>query len=67
MKLELKLDMRLKDDPKLQTKMPVCEDLQPLYFSGLSRSYDFHMATGVRGMACLTPGGKEVRWRYIIQ
>jgi len=67
MKLELKLDMSLQDDPKLQTKMPICEDLPVLYFRGLSKSYDFQMATGVRGMACLAPGGREVRWRYIVQ
>lgn len=67
MKLELKLDMSLKDDPKLQTKMPICEDLPVLYFRGLSKSYDFQMATGIRGMACLTLGGREVRWRYIVQ
>lgn len=67
MKLELKLDMRLKDDLRLQTKLPTCDDLQPLYFSGISRSYDFQMATGVRGMCCLAAGGKEVRWRYIVQ
>ncbi|KAK5946384.1 hypothetical protein PMZ80_000527 [Knufia obscura] len=66
MKLELKLDMKLRDDSRLQTKMPICDDLPTLYFSGLSRSYDFQMATRVRGMACLTPRG-EVRWRYIVQ
>ncbi|KAK5104123.1 hypothetical protein LTS08_002007 [Lithohypha guttulata] len=66
MKLELKLDDRIRDDPKLQTRLPICEDLPPLYFSGVSRSYDFQMATGIRGMACLAPGGKEVRWRYIV-
>lgn len=67
MKLELKLDMKLRDDPKLQTKMPICDDLPILYFSGLSKSYDFQMATEVRGMVCLAPGGREVRWRYIVQ
>lgn len=67
MKLELKLDMSVRDDPKLQTKMPICEDLPVLYFQGLSKSYDFQMATGIRGMVCLAPGGREVRWRYIVQ
>lgn len=67
MKLDLKLDMRLKDDPALQPKLPTCQDLPPLFFSGLSRSYDFQMATAIRCMACLSPSGKEVRWRYIVQ
>ena len=67
MKLELKLDMRLKDDARLWTSMPYCKDLQPLYFSGLSKSYDFQMATHIRGMCCLAPNGREVRWRYIVQ
>lgn len=66
MKLELKLDMSLRDDPRLKTDLPICDDLPPLYFSGLSKSYDFQMATGIRGMACLAPGGREVRWRYIV-
>lgn len=67
MKLELQLNMALKDDPKLHTNLPICEDLPPLYFSGISRSCDFQMATFIRGMACLAPGGKEVRWRYIVR
>lgn len=67
MKLELKLNEDLKDDPKLNTNLPICTDLPPLYFSGISRSSDFYMATIVRGMACLTPNGKEVRWRFIIK
>lgn len=66
MQLELKLDMDVKGDSTLKTNLPVCEDLPPLYFSGQSRSYDYRMATAVRGMCCLAPGGREVRWRYII-
>lgn len=67
MKLDLKLDMELKDDITLRTTLPFCDDLPPLYFSGLSRSDDWQMATGIRGMCCLAPGGREVRWRYIVQ
>lgn len=69
MKMELKLDMRLAGDKRLHTDLPVHEDERypPLYFSGLSRSYDYQMTTGVRGMVCLIKGGREVRWRYIIQ
>lgn len=67
MKLELRLDSRLADDKKLRTDLPICEDKPPIFFSGISRSYDFQMATGIRGMACLAPGGREVRWRFIVQ
>jgi hypothetical protein len=67
MKLEVKLDETIKDDPKLRTELPLCDDLPPLFFSGLSRSWEYQMTTGVRGMACLTPSGKEVRWRIIVQ
>lgn len=67
MKLKLNLNMSLKNDPKLNTNLPICKDLPPLYFSGTSRSDDFQMATNIRGMACLAPGGREVRWRYIVQ
>ena len=66
MKMELKLDMRLKNDPTLQPKSPICDDLPMLYFSGISRSWDFQMATAVRGSVCLAAGGREVRWRYIV-
>jgi hypothetical protein len=66
MRLNLRLDMELQDDATLKTHLPVCEDLPALYFSGSSRSDDWHMATGIRGMCCLAPGGREVRWRYIV-
>ncbi|KIW09625.1 uncharacterized protein PV09_00492 [Verruconis gallopava] len=66
MKLDLKLNMDLKDDPTLNTMLPVCFDFPPLYFSGLSRSEEWQMATAIRGMCCLAPGGREVRWRYIV-
>lgn len=67
MKMELKLNMDLRDDQTLQPKTPICQDLPILYFSGISRSADFQMATGVRGSVCLAAGGREVRWRYIVQ
>lgn len=67
MKLELKLDESLADDPVLQSGFPICTDLPPLYFSGISKNDDEQYATAVRGMACLTPSGREVRWRIIVQ
>lgn len=67
MKMELKLNMELRGDQTLQPKSPICHDLPILYFSGMSRSADFQMATGVRGSVCLATGGREVRWRFIVQ
>jgi hypothetical protein len=68
MHLELHLDDSVKTDPRLATKMPVCEDLPVLYFKGTSRG------TGatrpyiqVRGTASLIPGARQVRWRFIIR
>jgi hypothetical protein len=68
MHLELHLDNNVKTDPRLATKMPVCEDLPMLYFKGTSRG------TGatrpyihVRGTASLLPGARQVRWRFIIR
>lgn len=66
MKLNLHLDMSLRDDPRLQTRLPICRDLPPLYFCGTSTNHDLQMATEFRGMACLVLGGREVRWRFIV-
>jgi hypothetical protein len=68
MKLDLNIDDNLKDDPRLQTNLPVCHDLPVLYFSGLSRGYSgmHRPVIGVRGTVNLIPGGREVRWRFII-
>lgn len=67
MKLELHLDDTITEDPALKTQLPVCNDLPPLYFSGLSKSYDWSLATAVRGRVCLAPGGREVRWKFIVR
>lgn len=68
MKLELKLDDTLSSDPRLRPSLPISTVLPPLFFSGLSRGYaGMHRPViGVRGFACLLPGGREVRWRFII-
>ncbi|KAK4942413.1 hypothetical protein LTR10_017860 [Elasticomyces elasticus] len=68
MKLELNLDDNLSSDPRLQTVLPVSHDLPVLYFSGLSRANSgmHRPVIGVRGTASLVPGGREVRWRFLI-
>ena len=67
MKMDIKLNMKLQSDQALRPKLPICQDLPMLFFSGISRSADFQMATAVRGSVCLAAGGREVRWRYIVQ
>ena len=69
MRLELRLNPKLKTDPKLNTKIPICEDKPMLYFSGESKGHDgAHRPTiQVRGSVSLVPGGREVRWRYLIK
>ncbi|KIV88334.1 hypothetical protein PV10_08026 [Exophiala mesophila] len=68
MTLDLKLDPSLSSDRKLHTLLPYSTELPVLYFSGLSRANLGlrRPAIGVRGMTCLIPGGREVRWRFII-
>lgn len=70
MRLELKLNPSLAADPKLQSTLPRCEEYPTLYFSGPSKSYDPfghpRMQISFRGCVSLCPGGREVRWRYII-
>ncbi len=68
MQLQLRLDDKYRDDWRLRTNMPVCEDLPVLYFSGTS------MGAGasrpyilVRGRVSLIPGARQVRWRFIIR
>lgn len=69
MRLDLEIDdsEQLRKDSRLQTDLPYCKDLPKLYFSGQSsgrpsgRPYIL-----VRGCVCLVPGGRQVRWRFII-
>jgi hypothetical protein len=68
MHLDLHLDNSLQTDPRLATKMPVCEDLPMLYFSGLSRGTGMNRPyISVRGTASLLPGVRQVRWRFLIR
>ncbi|ETI21779.1 hypothetical protein G647_05848 [Cladophialophora carrionii CBS 160.54] len=68
MRLTLKLDPSISSDPRLQTKLPISTDLPVLYFSGHSRGYNGmrRLIIAVRGFACLVPGSREVRWRFLI-
>lgn len=68
MRMETKLDYSVKTDPKLQTNVPMSEDLPPLYFTGQSRGtgYHNHPITAVKGLAALVKGGREVRWKFIV-
>ncbi|KAL1608199.1 hypothetical protein SLS60_003138 [Paraconiothyrium brasiliense] len=70
MRLDLELDEsgKLENDERLQSDLPHCEDLPKLYFEGTStRQATERPSIGVRGVACLVPGGREVRWRIIIR
>jgi hypothetical protein len=68
MKLSLRLDETIATDPRLKTELPVNTDLPVLYFSGLSLRLVAiqHPGIGIRGCVSLIPGGREVRWRFII-
>lgn len=58
----------IQQDERLQTKLPYCKDLPTLFFGGTSGSpATGRPSIGVRGSACLVPGGREVRWRFIIR
>ncbi|KAF2004482.1 hypothetical protein P154DRAFT_44589 [Amniculicola lignicola CBS 123094] len=65
MRLQLTIDdsEELQGDPRLQTDLPYCKDLPKLYFTGLSLNRPSIL---VRGCVFLLPGGREVRWRFII-
>ncbi|PVI02790.1 hypothetical protein DM02DRAFT_612768 [Periconia macrospinosa] len=70
MRLLLKVDDSddLKQDKRLRTTLPCCEDLPILRFSGASQNQAIgRPSIGVRGFVCLTPSGREVRWRFIIR
>jgi hypothetical protein len=66
--VKLDQDGELKDDWRLQTNLPVCEDLPMLYFSGTSGGYRSRRSRiAVRGTVSLVPGGRQVRWRFLIR
>ncbi|CAI6333787.1 unnamed protein product [Periconia digitata] len=70
MHLDIKVsdDEDLKLDTRLQPSLPYCHDLPILRFTGLSQNQTAgRPSIGVRGFVCLTPSGREVRWRLIIR
>ncbi|KAF2253674.1 hypothetical protein BU26DRAFT_228049 [Trematosphaeria pertusa] len=70
MRLKLKLgdSEELQQDRRLQTDLPYCKDLPKLFFTGSSGGRQIgRPSIRVRGFACLTPGGRQVRWRFIIR
>ena len=70
MRLELQIseDEELLDDPRLKSELPYCNDLPKLYFDGYSGGRPTgRLPIFVRGTACLIPGGRQVRWRFIIR
>ena len=70
MRLELEIDESedLKQDPRLQTELPHCEDLPVLFFRGFSHNDDLgRPSISARGSVALVPGGRSVRWRFIIR
>ncbi len=67
LKMETKLDNSVKNDRMLRTKVPICTDMPPLYFTGRSQGQGYtHPQTDVKGLAALLPGGREVRWKFIV-
>jgi hypothetical protein len=70
MLLQLNIDNseEAKNDPQLQSSLPICEDLPKLYFSGISQGHGSRTPRiSIRGSVSLVPGGREVRWRFVIK
>lgn len=69
LRMELKVDNSIRDAAVLRTNVPICEDLPKLYFSGSSRGAEYpnHPVTTVKGFAALAVGGREVKWKFVIE
>lgn len=53
-------------DPMLQQNLPYCDDLPIEYFRGTSVvTNNERPMSRVRGFACLVPGGRQVRWKFL--
>jgi len=68
--MELTIDdsEELRKDHRLQTNLPYCQDHPKIFFQGTSEDpHSVGPAIEVRGSVCLAPGGREVRWRFIIR
>jgi hypothetical protein len=69
LRMELQLDDSVRADRVLRSNVPFCEDLPPLYFTGHSRGTDYpsHPRTTIKGFAALTVGGREVKWKFVVE
>jgi hypothetical protein len=70
MRLQLQIsdDEELTKDFRLKSRLPYCKDLPKLYFQGQSGGRPTgRLPIQVRGSVCLTPGARQVRWRFIIR
>ena len=68
LRLQISDSEDLQQDRTLQTDLPYCKDLPMLYFTGSSDGRPSgRLPILVRGSACLVPGGRQVRWRFIIR
>ncbi|KAF2107499.1 hypothetical protein BDV96DRAFT_653591 [Lophiotrema nucula] len=68
LKLMINETEEIRNDVRLRTKLPFCEDLPPIFFNGTSKGRGgARPAISVRGFARLVPAGASVRWRFIIR
>ncbi|ETN36596.1 uncharacterized protein HMPREF1541_08874 [Cyphellophora europaea CBS 101466] len=67
--MELKLDDSVRANPVLKTNVPICNDLPPLYFKGSSRGSEYPSIpiTTIKGFVALAVGGREVKWKIIVE
>ncbi|KAF2795313.1 hypothetical protein K505DRAFT_374020 [Melanomma pulvis-pyrius CBS 109.77] len=67
LRLQISDDEELRGDHRLKSDLPYCKDLPKLYFEGHSGGRPGgRLPIIVRGSACLVPGARQVRWRFII-
>lgn len=69
LRMELALDNSVREDPVLKSNVPISRDLPPLYFTGTSQGseYPSHPTTTIKGFAALAIGGREVKWKLIVE
>lgn len=69
LRMELALDNSVREDPVLKSNVPICRDMPPLYFTGTSQGseYPSHPTTTIKGFAALAVGGREVKWKLVVE
>ncbi|KPI34614.1 uncharacterized protein AB675_4928 [Cyphellophora attinorum] len=67
--MDLKLDDSLRTDPVLRSNVPFSDKLPPLYFKGTSRGSEYpnHPVTTIKGFCALVVGGREVKWKFVVE